>query len=62
MTPEIASWCVAITDMLGFSTCVNSLRFCRTRTDDHIVFPEIEAPKSQRPEEHTELVTAIEKR
>lgn len=62
MTPEIASGCVAVADMFSFSTCVNTLCFCRARTDDHIVFSEIEAPKSQRPQEHAELVTAIEKR
>lgn len=61
MAPEIARRCVTIADMLGFSICVNTLCFCRTRADDYIVFSEIEAPKRERAQEHTELVTAIEK-
>lgn len=60
MTPEIASWCMAVANVFRFSACVNSLCLSRTGRDDEIVFFEIEGPKCQRSQEHAKLMSPVQ--
>ena len=61
MIPEIPRRRMTITDMFGFSLGTDPLCFGRTWWNHEIISREIESPKCQRPQEHTELMSAIEK-
>lgn len=61
MTPEVSSRCVTVAHVFCLSSCSNTFCLSRCERDNEVVFSELKQSKCKRTQQHTELVSAIEK-